>query len=257
MIQRLPRELLLLIFAYLARDVGTLRAAALTCHTVLPVAHEYLFAVIGCRALAQDDMVRFFPLVIQLRILPAEARALRQGGFMPRLHPNRFPKLNSITFLSPPGAADLSLVGPGCFEVLSRLASANITTLTLSSSMFLNLKHVQSFICALPFLSFLSIRRITYITPVARRGDSLLLLNGVPDAGRMPSSPALSHLCFEPEVVSVATSEVVTWLGNGPSYKTLKSLIIPPASISPQAILRHFGPSVIHLALPLRTLESE
>ena len=111
----------------------------------------------------------------------------------------------------------------------------------------------------LPFLSFLSIRHITYITPVARRGDSLLLLNGVPDAGRMPSSPALSHLrvCFEPEVVSVATSEVVTWLGNGPSYKTLKSLIIPPASISPQAVLRHFGSSVIHLALPLRTLESE
>ena len=126
MIQRLPRELLLLIFAYLARDVGTLRAAALTCHTVLPVAHEYLFAVIGCRALAQDDMVRFFPLVIQLRILPAEARALRQGGFMPRLHPNRFPKLNSITFLSPPGAADLSLGVSKCYRGLRQPTSPHL-----------------------------------------------------------------------------------------------------------------------------------
>ncbi|TBU21919.1 hypothetical protein BD311DRAFT_677230 [Dichomitus squalens] len=140
--------------------------------------------------------------------------------------------------------------------MLMQLASANITTLTLSGVAFLNLAHVQSFVCALPKLSDLSIRRIVYNNTITRHANLLPLTSRSLDAEyRLASPPALSFLCFEPELASVATFEVAAWLGNGPSTNTLKSLLVPYSSISPQAILKHFGPTVSHLALPLRTLD--
>ncbi|KAI0752958.1 hypothetical protein C8Q80DRAFT_1097379 [Daedaleopsis nitida] len=250
----LPSELVRLILENLYRDVQTLRAVSLTCNTLLPVAREFLFAVVGSDAVREECVRPYLHCIVELRFRPVNS--LVSSCRTPiheilwQLDPQLFPRLTAITLL---GLQfwDVVAMPPSAFRKLSQLPS--VTELTLSGMSFLGLQHVQAFICALPQLETLKLHRITYGDPsLARRLAVPLMRQGV----NLTLPPGLARLAFSPDMTTRATSEVAEWLGKSPTAATLETIIVPFSTRSPHYVVSRFGPSVRHLSMPVHGLDN-
>ncbi|RDX41731.1 hypothetical protein OH76DRAFT_1411815 [Lentinus brumalis] len=249
--QDLPQELVYLILRYLQTDLPALRATSLTCRYLLPAARELLFAVVGGEALLQDWMKPYLEHVVEVRFRPVNPRTSSPVPIhevLWHLRPEILPKLNALTFL---GLQfwNITAILPGSFKALSQLAS--VTELTLSGMSFLNLRHVQSFVCSLPNLAALNLHRITYADPSMARRFSVPLVEKLD----LRTRPRIRRLAFSPDVTTTATSEIAEWLARSPTAESLVSLMVPYSARSPQYVLGRFGPSVEHLYLPIRNLD--
>lgn len=133
-------------------------------------------------------------------------------------------------------------------------ALANFTSvseLSLSSVVFLHLRHIQSLVCALPNLSSLSLRRVTYEF-ISGTAVHVQLAKDVDDLAM--ARPRLSRLSIFQVSFCMASQHVAAWLAHSPTGESLKVLTIPQGAQGPEEILKHLGPSVEHLNVPVQNL---
>ena len=243
----LPPELIHDMLQSLSRDVTTLRAIALTCRPLLLIAREILFAAVSYNALDENVMTQYLDCIVDLRL--SHQCHIPISEALHRLQPQKLPRLKTITFL---GLQFWSVAMPSSsFKALSRFTS--VTELTLSGMSLLGLRHVQAFVCALPNLTALNLHRITYADPSMARRFSMPFVEN----SDLQIRPRLSRLAFSPDSTTRATSEIAEWLAKSPSAATLETIIVPFSTRAPYYVLSRFGPSVRHLAMPIRTPESE
>ncbi|RPD60956.1 hypothetical protein L226DRAFT_570702 [Lentinus tigrinus ALCF2SS1-7] len=247
----LPQELVCHVLQYLATDLEALLAASLTCHHLLPAAREHLFAVVSGEMLLQDYMKPYLEYVTEVRFRPVNRRTSSPvpiHEILWHLRPDVLPRLTALSFL---GLQFWNLIGmlPGSFKGLSKLTS--VTELTLSGMSFLNLRHIQTFVCSLPNLSALNLHRITYADPSMARRFSVPLVEKLD----IKTRPRIRRLAFSPDGTTTATSQIAEWLARSPSADSLVSLLVPYSARSPQYVLSRFGPSVEHLSLPIRDVD--
>ncbi|KAI0759387.1 hypothetical protein BD413DRAFT_487888 [Trametes elegans] len=246
MLMSLPVELIMAIVRGLEGDVEGLRTVALTCRDLLPIAREELFAVINVRAVEEGYMQVHLQHVVEVRTGRAVSPTAEEHRLLSGLPLRTLPKLRALGFvcLSPIFYIRLT---PGLFSALGQLTS--VTTLTLSRPSFLHLWHAQSVICALPNLSRLGLREpvfesfslpLTYDGPLSRRF-----------AATATRRPQLAFLSLAP-AEDGAGEEIAAWVGQGPSGRTLATLVVPYHAVRPHVVLREFGPSVVRLSMPLR-----
>ena len=250
--QTLPQELVYHVLEYLTTDLQALCATSLTCRHLLPVARELLFAVVSGEALLQDYMKSYREFMVEVQFRPVNSRLSAPvpiHEILWHLRPDVLPRLRALTFL---GLQFWNLVGmlPGSFKTLSKLES--VTELTLSGMSFLSLRHIQTFVCSLPNLSALNLHRITYAEPSMARRFSVPLV----DKLDLKRRPRIQRIAFSPDGTTNATSEIAEWLARSPTANSLVSLLVPYSARSPQYVLSRFGPSVEHLALPIRHVDS-
>ncbi|KAI0640364.1 hypothetical protein C8Q79DRAFT_921807 [Trametes meyenii] len=171
--------------------------------------------------------------------------------------PDHFPKLKYLHLINLP-VLFYQYLRPKFFHALA--SSLSITGLTIANSVFIDLWHVQSFICALPNLRRLAICNVAYVyyhdTPT-----SMPVFNDIHFNRHLssiaPLHPRLSQLIMSPSRTSTrASAEITQWLGLGPSTGSITTLTVPYLSRGPRIVLRHFGPEVEVLSIPLRDLES-
>ncbi|KAI0349939.1 hypothetical protein OH77DRAFT_1431503 [Trametes cingulata] len=253
MLLSLPSELLDAVVRALAseRDVQDLRSVALVCRALLPIVRQELFKVLHVCAVYQPYMRPYFEHVVELRISepvndPMDLSLLRSFYFVPFLTPTSFPKLTALHCTS----LDKSFFRQFPRRFLDALVSiSSVTALTLSHAWFRHPMQPKMLLSALPNLSSLSLADFEVILGV-----------GAP-APNWPSPttlihPRLSRLSIQPSVWSNASTHLCEWLADGPAAESLAELVVTDERGLPcTGILRHFGPSVRSLALPLREQE--
>lgn len=248
MLLTLPNELLIEIVGHLARDVEALRCCALTCRLLLPVVREELFAVLNILALERAYMHPYLPLTRQLRVGPGYESDILTPRAFPALNPQALPNLTALSVVGLNFVTHTRLHSP-MYNALENFTS--ITDLCLTSVVFLHLKHIQSLVCALPNLSSLSLRSVTYEF-ISSAAAHVQLAKDVDDLAM--ARPRLSSLSIFQASFSMASRHVAAWLAHSPTGESLKVLTIPQGAQGPEEILRHFGPSVEHLNVPVQNL---
>lgn len=248
MLLTLPNELLIEIVGHLARDVEALRSCGLTCRLLLPVVREELFAVLNILALERAYMHPYLPLNRQLRVGPGYESDILTPRAFPSLNPQALPNLTALSVIGLNFVTHTRLHSP-MYNALENFTS--VTELSLSSVVFLHLKHIQSLVCALPNLSSLSLYRVTYEF-ISSAAVHVQLAKDVDDLAI--ARPRLSRLSIFQASFCMASRHVAAWLAHSPTGESLNVLTIPHGAQGPEEILRHFGPTVEHLSVPVQNL---
>ncbi|KAI0629092.1 hypothetical protein C8Q77DRAFT_334861 [Trametes polyzona] len=263
MLTRLPIELVALIIRALYRDVDALCNASLASPVLLPLIREELFRVMNVRALKEDYMRPYFPLVAQMQLVEAlPSKASRHSTMMRQMMGTYQRPDDFLQFLDEHTLPNLKVVNlvdvnpmfqyrmsPDLFAKFSQLTS--VTNLTLSNVFFRYLRQAQALICSLPNLISLALKMVNF-------SGSAILIDAM---GNNPlaiatTRPRLTHLAvMSPTPGTIA---IVEWLATGPSRQSITSLVVPhgsqPDTTYPDASFRFFGPSIEHLSVPLEAL---
>ncbi|KAI0325314.1 hypothetical protein GY45DRAFT_1330454 [Cubamyces sp. BRFM 1775] len=254
MLLTLPSELVVGIVHALDGDVKALRNVALTSRVLLPIAREVLFEVVNLRALNRTCIQPYFSAIKELRIvgtIQGMACALSKPPTSLILYPQAFIKLKALRLIDA-GQLFYMRIPLSFLTAVTRLTA--LTELTLSGATFVHLGHVQSLICYLDRLSRLSLRNIEFCQ------DTITISTYTPLPVRIAPvaavRPSLSHLSIAPLNSTTASAQVAQWLGSGPSRDSLTTLVLPHLSQAPYVVLNCFGPSVEHLCMPLRELDT-
>ncbi|KAL1941357.1 hypothetical protein VTO73DRAFT_7174 [Trametes versicolor] len=248
----LPSELLLHIAGYLSDDLEALLNLALLSRRLSAIARHELFKVMDIRALEEDYMEEYLHLVRELRAVPPfDHYADFLGAHaLHKLTPRNLPRLRAFSI------AELNLVRTSwvCQKDLSVLGSiSSITTLSLSRVEFFQPLDMLAVICYLPHITALSLDRVT-IRGVDTPDLTAVVTNPAPAATfedaveRAKTRPQLARLALDMNLMAM---HVARWLADEPS--ALTTLSVDPTASDAQFMLPHFGPTVVHLAVPLRS----
>ncbi|KAI0640506.1 hypothetical protein C8Q79DRAFT_921686 [Trametes meyenii] len=262
MLSKVPTEILIKIIRALDRDVPTLKNAALVCRGLLPVVHEELFTAVNMHVLdgRRESPHHGLFKELFLRGDPRDTVTPITTGYrfcQAAAQPDHFPKLKYLHLVDLP-VLFYQYLRPKFFHALA--SSVSITGLAIANSVFIDLRHVQSFVCALPNLRRLAICNVAYVyyhnTPTSMPAFNDAHFNRHLSSVA-PLRPRLSQLIMSPSRTSTrAPAEIAQWLGLGPSAGSVTTLTVPYLSRGPHIVLRHFGPEVEVLSMPLRDLES-
>ncbi|OJT10329.1 hypothetical protein TRAPUB_13197 [Trametes pubescens] len=248
MLLTLPNELLIEIVGHLARDVEALRSCSLTCRYLLPVVRKQLFVVLNILALEQAYMHPYLPLTRQLHVGPGYESDILTPRAFPALNPQALPNLTTLSVVGLNFITHTRLHSP-MYNALDNFTL--VTELSLSSVVFLHLKHIQSLICALPNISSLSLHLITYEF-ISSAAVHVQLVKDIDDLAM--AQPRLSRLSIFQASFCMASRHVAAWLAHSPTGESLKVLTIPHGAQGHEEILSHFGPTVEHLNVPVQNL---
>lgn len=248
----LPSELLLHIAGFLYDDREALHNLALLSRRLSAIARHELFKVMDIRALEEDYMEQYLHLVRELRAVPPfdHYADLLGAHALHKLTPRNLPRLRALSL------AELNLVRTSwvCqkdFHVLGSLPS--ITTLSLSRVEFFQPVDMLAVICYLPHITVLSLNRVT-IRGVDTPDLTAIVTNPAPTTTfddaveRVKTRPQLARLALD---VNLMAMHVARWLADAPS--ALTTLAVDPTASDAQFMLPHFGPTIVHLAVPLRS----
>ncbi|KAI0672603.1 hypothetical protein C8Q78DRAFT_971659 [Trametes maxima] len=264
MLSTLPTEILVEIVRAMDRDIPTLKSVSLVCRALLPVVHEELFTAVNMHILdSRHSPHHSLFQEIFLRGDPQDTVTSITTGYrfcQAAAEPGHFPKLKELHLVDLP-ILFYQHLRPKFFHALA--SSLSITGLTITNSVFIDLPHVQSFICALPNLMRLALCNAVFVSSVYHKAPASMPSFNEVEFNRDISSialarPRLSRLTISPTVNWPSTDacpEIAQWLGLGPSADSLTTLIIPHLSRNPHVVLRRFGPTVEILSMPLRDLE--
>ncbi|KAI0629091.1 hypothetical protein C8Q77DRAFT_334867 [Trametes polyzona] len=260
MLVKLPIEIVILVVHRLYNDVEALRNTSLVCRDLLPFVREELFRVMSAYALKEEYMHSYYPLVHEMQLVePIPPKRGSQVDDSP--NPDRFvqylrsgilPNLQAVNFIdiSPWFHIGVHLT---FFANLSLLTS--VTTLTLSCLFLKDLQQAQMLICSFSSLTSLSLKMVrfsgsAFVFPSYVRTDYTLIELAT-------TRPRLTRLAVMPEFLpGDGTSAILDWLVNGPSRRSLTTLLVPYETESPGAVLKRIGPSINieHLSVPLKAL---
>ncbi|KAI9064590.1 hypothetical protein FKP32DRAFT_1675548 [Trametes sanguinea] len=247
----LPDELLIAILRMLDRDLPTLRSVALVSHRLLPAAREELFRIVDADILKFPSMRPFLVhveeicLIARERLITFDLDELFLSAAHPRPDPQSMPKFRAIHLLGYQGTAV-------CTEHHQELAALPLLRSVRELSLYNVLLSGMHELCLFPNLQRLAISMVYFITESPSRPASVARL-----LADNANQPRLVQLRMGEQIPSRnPVPELARWLLQGPSRDTLKTLIASFRSRETQGLLSHFGPTIEHLALPLRELHN-